>query len=53
MTRALGHKQMKRVGVTAQPSINSRSLTKGDDFILLATDGLWNFVTPQVLNPKP
>jgi len=29
-----------------EPSVASRTLTKGDDFLILATDGLWNFVDP-------
>jgi len=46
MSRALGNHRFRDVGVICNPSVNSRKLTKGDDFLILATDGLWSFVAP-------
>ena len=46
MSRALGNHKFRAFGVISEPSVASRTLTKGDDFLLLATDGLWNFVDP-------
>ena len=46
MSRALGDCTFKQFGVIPDPSVVSRQLMKGDDFLLLATDGLWNFVPP-------
>ena len=46
MSRALGNHKFRQYGVISEPSVTSRSLSKGDNFLLIATDGLWNFVTP-------
>mmetsp|Transcript_88586 Transcript_88586/g.143501 ORF Transcript_88586/g.143501 Transcript_88586/m.143501 type:complete len:578 (+) Transcript_88586:114-1847(+) len=47
MSRAMGNHKFRDRGVIADPSVHSRVLAKGDDFLILATDGLWNFVNPQ------
>jgi len=47
MSRALGNHKFRDLGVISDPSVHSRVLGKGDDFLILATDGLWNFVNPQ------
>ena len=46
MSRALGNHKFRQYGVISEPSVTSRSLSKGDNFLLIATDGLWNFMTP-------
>eukprot|EP01122_Echinamoeba_exundans_P008654 TRINITY_DN2905_c0_g1_i1.p1 TRINITY_DN2905_c0_g1~~TRINITY_DN2905_c0_g1_i1.p1 ORF type:complete len:386 (-),score=88.10 TRINITY_DN2905_c0_g1_i1:45-1202(-) len=41
MTRALGHRVLEKFGVVPDPSVKRVKLTSNDQFIVLATDGLW------------
>lgn len=34
-----------RVGVTALPDVNAHRISREDHFVILATDGVWEFVT--------
>ena len=36
-----------RVGVTSKPELNVRELTPEDAFIILASDGVWEFISNQ------
>eukprot|EP00798_Chlamydomonas_sp_ICE-L_P030603 gene30603-35615_t len=47
MTRALGDKFLREYGVIPDPDVTSVDLHKSDEFLLLASDGLWNFVSNQ------
>ncbi|GBG31942.1 Protein kinase and PP2C-like domain-containing protein [Hondaea fermentalgiana] len=49
VTRALGDAAMKPYGVTAEPEIFEYSFdaTGGDDFIILATDGVWDTLSDE------
>jgi protein phosphatase 1L len=40
VTRAIGDKRLKKY-VSAVPDIRTRHLTEGDDFLILASDGVW------------
>uniref|UniRef100_A0A0D9XCE0 protein-serine/threonine phosphatase n=1 Tax=Leersia perrieri TaxID=77586 RepID=A0A0D9XCE0_9ORYZ len=41
VSRALGDRQFKKVGLIATPDVHSFELTKKDQFIILGCDGLW------------
>lgn len=41
MSRSLGDLAMKGVGVTAEPVISTYNLTEDDEFLIIATDGVW------------
>lgn len=47
MSRSFGDNISKTVGVNAQPEIVRMKLDKRDKFILLASDGVWEFITNQ------
>mmetsp|Transcript_37223 Transcript_37223/g.35852 ORF Transcript_37223/g.35852 Transcript_37223/m.35852 type:complete len:231 (-) Transcript_37223:56-748(-) len=45
MTRSFGDEVASRVGVNAEPEILELDLCKDDKFIVLASDGVWEFIT--------
>lgn len=45
MSRSIGDIVAARVGVTFLPEIHRYKLTKNDKFIIIASDGLWEFIT--------
>lgn len=45
MTRSFGDEVAGRVGITAEPEILELDLQKDDKFIVLASDGVWEFIT--------
>eukprot|EP01113_Clastostelium_recurvatum_P033204 TRINITY_DN4363_c0_g1_i12.p1 TRINITY_DN4363_c0_g1~~TRINITY_DN4363_c0_g1_i12.p1 ORF type:complete len:1397 (+),score=354.77 TRINITY_DN4363_c0_g1_i12:252-4442(+) len=46
VTRSIGDRLMK-AQVCAEPSIRIHDITQADEFIILATDGLWDVLSPQ------
>jgi serine/threonine protein phosphatase PrpC len=46
VSRAIGDKDLKP-WVSAEPEIHTRQLTDGDQFIILASDGLWDVFSSQ------
>ena len=46
-TRSLGDAAAEAVGVTAQPEMLSRELTVNDEILILASDGIFEFLTNQ------
>lgn len=44
MTRSFGDEVASRVGVTCEPEILELDLGKDDKFIVLASDGVWEFL---------
>lgn len=46
VTRALGHLGMERHGVTAEPYVITRLLDANHCCLILASDGVWDHVTP-------
>lgn len=44
MTRSFGDQVAARVGVNAVPEMGELELTKDDKFIVLASDGIWEFL---------
>jgi serine/threonine protein phosphatase PrpC len=47
MSRSFGDNVSKAVGVSSEPEVVRMKLDKRDKFILLASDGVWEFVTNQ------
>jgi len=47
MSRSFGDNVSKLVGVTSEPEIIRMKLDKRDRFILLASDGVWEFISNQ------
>ncbi|KAJ6842255.1 putative protein phosphatase 2C 12 [Iris pallida] len=45
MARAFGDLQLKNYGVIAVPQVSYRHLTSSDQFIVLATDGIWDVLS--------
>ena len=50
ISRSFGDKDLKR-WVTAQPDFRSHTLCDGDEFLLLASDGLWDVLNDQQYAP--
>ena len=44
MTRSFGDSMAARVGVIAEPELKMIELNKDDKFIVLASDGVWEFL---------
>ena len=44
MARSLGDHAVAPIGVLAEPVISTHTITPDDDFIILATDGVWEFL---------
>eukprot|EP00871_Galdieria_phlegrea_P005823 jgi/Galph1/728/GphlegSOOS_G5468.1 len=47
MTRSFGDSLLENVGVTAEPEITCIRLTSNDKFCILASDGVWEFLSSQ------
>ena len=45
MTRSFGDEVASRVGVNGEPEILELDLAKDDKFIILASDGVWEFLS--------
>lgn len=45
MSRSIGDHALKHVGVIAEPVVNSYALDHNDQFLIIATDGVWEFVS--------
>lgn len=45
VSRSLGDHVLKKVGVSAEPVVTTRELDERDSLLILASDGLWEFVS--------
>ena len=45
MTRSIGDKISKAVGVTSDPEVIARKLCKDDKFLIIASDGVWEYIS--------
>lgn len=45
MTRSIGDKASRQIGLTSEPEIMERTLSSYDQFIIIASDGLWEFIS--------
>jgi CRP-like cAMP-binding protein/serine/threonine protein phosphatase PrpC len=46
-TRSIGDSVAEGIGVTAEPELLRKELTEEDQFVCLASDGVWEFLTNQ------
>lgn len=49
LSRSLGDKMAKELGVTAEPSVHQHTLKAEDRFMVLASGGVWKVFSPQEL----
>lgn len=47
LSRSLGHHGARSVGVTAEAEVKDVQLQQNDLFIIIGTDGLWEYIDPQ------
>ena len=47
MTRSIGDVASKKNGIISEPEITARTLRGEDKFLILATDGVWDFISSQ------
>lgn len=47
MARSIGDYAVKKVGVVAEPVVTTHEITDSDDFMIIATDGVWEFLSSQ------
>jgi serine/threonine protein phosphatase PrpC len=47
MSRSFGDNVSKAVGVTCDPEVMRMKLDRRDRFVLVASDGVWEFITNQ------
>ena len=47
MSRAFGDDLARFIGVTAEPEVTSHSLTTADEFFIVATDGIFDYISSQ------
>ncbi|KAJ8610297.1 hypothetical protein CTAYLR_009076 [Chrysophaeum taylorii] len=45
MARSLGDNAVKKVGVIAEPEVRKYLLTAEDEFMVMASDGVWEFIS--------
>lgn len=45
MSRSIGDEVAKTVGVTAEPDIVAHTMTRDEKFLILASDGVWEFIS--------
>lgn len=45
MSRSIGDEVAKTVGVTADPDIMQYTVIREDKFLILASDGVWEFIS--------
>jgi len=47
MSRSIGDHAVKSVGVIAEPVVTKHEMRKEDNFLIIATDGVWEFLSSQ------
>jgi len=47
MSRSIGDHAVKDVGVMAEPVVTSHEIQEEDDFLILASDGVWEFISSE------
>ena len=47
MARSIGDNAVKKVGVIAEPEVRKHLLTDDDVFMILASDGVWEFISSE------
>lgn len=49
ITRAMGDHQFKNDGLSATPSVNKYALRPFDKYLLVASDGIWDFISEDLV----
>jgi len=47
MARSIGDHAVKGVGVIAEPVVETHELEEEDEFVIIATDGVWEFISSE------
>lgn len=47
MARSIGDHAVKEIGVIAEPVVSFHNVTPDDEFVIFATDGVWEFVSSE------
>ena len=47
MSRSLGDHAVKEIGVIAEPVVVQYQVTEDDQFVIIATDGVWEFISSE------
>ena len=47
MARSIGDNAVKKVGVIAKPEVRKHHITTEDDFMIVASDGVWEFISSE------
>ena len=47
MSRSIGDYSVKSIGVIADPVVSCYNITDADEFMIIATDGVWEFISSQ------
>ena len=45
MARSIGDHAVKPIGVIAEPVVSFHDINENDSFLILATDGVWEFIS--------
>lgn len=45
MARSIGDHAVKSIGVIAEPVVSFHNVCENDEFLILATDGVWEFIS--------
>jgi len=46
-TRSIGDQVAAGIGVIAEPEVSEHTIEEGDEFLIVASDGIWEFITSQ------
>ncbi len=49
LTRALGDFELKQYGVSCNPNVYKKGIEEGDRFVIVASDGVWDVVSDDLL----
>lgn len=49
MSRAIGDQIANAVGVSSEPDVNVFPIEANDEFVILASDGVWEFLKPKTV----
>jgi len=47
MARSIGDNAVKKVGVIAEPEVRTHVVTEADAFMIIASDGVWEFISSE------
>lgn len=53
MSRSFGDEVAGNVGVIVDPEVQEYNLSENDKFLIMATDGIWEFMSSQEVSSVP